>query len=283
MAGSLWKSGIRWRTVIPGVASSLVLFAIDCLFTPRVNLGLIVPPFYLGVLVFVYRTGTSRGVLAAGVALALLTFAGALPNIPFNLSMLFDRLVYGVTLAIIGAVLASALAVQNHLRGLSTIDALTGALFEKAFTAQIEREAIRVRRYRSKLSIVAVAIDGMAETRRAKGDRAGDALLATLARVCMAMIRQPSLFGRIGDRLLIAMPETTETGAHTVAERLRTALSDAALLPAGVESFQATVCFGISWFSDRDADAEAVLRRAAEALADSQAKGPGTITARSDS
>jgi diguanylate cyclase (GGDEF)-like protein len=267
-----------------GVGAAIVILVIDLVVSATAHLGLLVPVAYFGLLLFLYRAELDQSLLITGIAAGVLTLIGGVGTLSsFDATLILDRVVYAATLVALSTILFAAIRQQRELRSLSTVDALTGALHEQAFIAQVSRETIRVRRYRTKLSIIMAEIDNFAQIRKLRGAAASDALLATLAKVCLTGIRPTDLFGRSGNRLLIAMPETTELGSSTVAERLRSALSDPALLPESVENFDATVSYGISWVSDRDTNAENVLTRAEKALHAAQAKGPGSISTLKDS
>lgn len=271
------------RSTAISVGAAIVILAIDLVVGATVHLGLLVPVAYFGLLVFLYRAELDQTLLITGIAAGVFTLIGGAGTLSsFDGAAILDRVVYAATLVALTTMLFTSVRQQRELRSLSTVDALTGALHEKAFVAQVSRETIRVRRYRTKLSVIMAEIDNFAKIEKSLGKAGADALLATLAKVCLTGIRPTDLFGRSGDRLLIAMPETTELGSSTVAERLRSALSDPALLPEGVENFDATVSYGISWVSDRDTNAENVLIRAETALRAAQAKGPGSISTLKD-
>ncbi len=266
-----------------GVGAAFIILAIDLVVGSTLPLGLLVPIAYFGLLVLLYRFERDQALLISGIAAGVFTVVGGFGTLASPGSAeIIDRVAYAATLIGLTILLVASIKQQRELRSLSTVDALTGALHEAAFTIQVAREAIRVRRYRSKLSVIMAEIDNFKQIEKSKGRAASEALLASLAKVFLSGIRPTDLFGRSGNRLLIAMPETTELGSSTVAERLRTALSDPALLPEGIENFDATVSYGISWIFDRDTNADGVLARAEKALQASQAKGPGSITTLKD-
>jgi diguanylate cyclase (GGDEF)-like protein len=276
-AGS--KRGKGWKHSALGLVGALVIMAADLAANSALPLGLLIPAAYLGLIVFFYRSELDQALLTTGICAGVLTLVGgAGAMMAADIAAILDRVVYALALVVMSTILFSALKQQRALRALSTIDVLTGALHEPAFIAQIAREAIRVRRYRSKLSIIMAEIDNYAEIEKSRGAGYAEQLLASLAKVCVAGIRPTDLFGRADNRLLIAMPETTELGSSTVAERLRSVLTDPALLPEGVESFDATVSFGVSWIAERDKGSDGVMSRAETALRASQAKGPGSIS-----
>lgn len=280
-AGNGRDQGLKNNAI--GVGAAIVILAIDLLVDSTVSLGILVPVAYFGLLVVLYRSERDQTLLISGIAAGGFTVVGGFGTLASPGSAeIIDRVAYAATLIGLTILLVGAIKQQRELRSLSTVDALTGALHEAAFTVQVAREAIRVRRYRSKLSVIMAEIDNLKQIEKSKGRAASDALLASLAKVCLSGIRPTDLFGRSGDRLLIAMPETTELGSSTVAERLRTALSDPALLPEGIENFDATVSYGISWIFDRDTNADGVLARAEKALQTSKSKGPGTISTLKD-
>jgi diguanylate cyclase (GGDEF)-like protein len=104
-------------------------------------------------------------------------------------------------------------------------DPLTGLLNHRAFHMQLHAEAVRARRYRGRIALVAFDLDRFKETNDREGHQEGDRLLRAFATALAATVRETDFAGRTGGDefaalLLEAGPETVEGFLARLRERL---------------------------------------------------------------
>jgi diguanylate cyclase (GGDEF)-like protein len=152
----------------------------------------------------------------------------------------------------------------DRLAQLATTDGLTDLLNSRAFRQRFHEEMVRAVRYRQPLSLLIVDLDGLKRINDEYGHDAGDKALCRVAAAVRAGLREADLAARIGgDEFAVLAPNTNETAAIVLGERLRALVADGN--PSGVE-LGTSVSIGIASFvpSHRDAVSERSLMRAAD-------------------
>lgn len=156
--------------------------------------------------------------------------------------------------------------VEAELRRLATTDSLTNAYNRRYFLTAGEAEFSRMLRYGRPLSLLMLDADHFKRINDTFGHAAGDTALLAIADVCRTALRTNDTLGRLGGEEFGAiLPETTESEALQVAERLREALADREIR-TGEHRFHLTVSIGLATASPDDADFEGLLRKADSAL-----------------
>lgn len=171
---------------------------------------------------------------------------------------------------------------EDELRRLATTDPLTGAHNRRHFLDRTQREAARCRRYDHDLCIVMLDADHFKAINDTHGHAAGDRVLRTLAKVCMAQLRETDVFGRFGgEEFIAALPETPLEVAVDAAERLRGVLEATPIpLPDGTAGeIYVTVSIGVSAFIADDTDIQQAINRADEALYAAKEAGRNRVMA----
>ena len=134
----------------------------------------------------------------------------------------------------------------GSIQRLSLIDPLTQCLNRRAFDTQIEQEIERAQRYGRPLSLAFGDIDHFKRINDTEGHLVGDQVLRAAAQCLRDGLRTDidwiARFG--GEEFVILMPETDLAGGLASAERLRSALSEATLLP-DMPAFRVTISFGV--------------------------------------
>ena len=144
-------------------------------------------------------------------------------------------------------------------------DALTSALSRAETIARSELEIKKSFRSQKSMAFLMLDIDHFKLINDTYGHPIGDQVLINLAQVCKEELREIDIFGRVGgEEFLIALPETPESEAIDVANRLRIAVAQRGLATAGDKPLFITVSIGIAIFDPQDdqyLDSSAVMRK----------------------
>jgi diguanylate cyclase (GGDEF)-like protein len=111
-------------------------------------------------------------------------------------------------------------------------DPLTGVYNRRYFFEALEKEVQRSRRYGSHAALVLFDLDDFKRINDTHGHATGDAVLRGIAAVVAPLLRPVDSFARIGgEEFALLLPETRQLDALLVAERMRSALSRAEMVP----------------------------------------------------
>jgi diguanylate cyclase (GGDEF)-like protein len=151
-------------------------------------------------------------------------------------------------------------------------DALTGCLNYGSLRVATEREIQRSERHGHELTCCFVDIDGFKRVNDTRGHAFGNWVLAAVASVLCAQLRNSDLVGRYGgDEFVLVLPETGPAEARSLANRLRAEVSHG-LVPA--PGMPLDVSVGVTnWAPGLTADD--LMDRADQALAIAKEKGRG--------
>ncbi|WP_175688310.1 sensor domain-containing diguanylate cyclase [Burkholderia anthina] len=182
----------------------------------------------------------------------------------------------------LGTQLRRRMRAESELVLLARTDGLTGLNNRRSFAEVLDREWRRARRARSVFSLLFVDVDRFKAYNDTYGHQAGDDALAAVARCIGDNIRRPAdtaaRYG--GEEFVVLLPDTAETGAAQIAERIRAAIDGLPLEHAGSEYGHVTASIGLaSWTPEHDAQAEAVIKAADEALYSAKANGRNRVAA----
>ena len=116
---------------------------------------------------------------------------------------------------------------RDELAQLSTTDALTCIANRRRFDEFMDMEWARAIRSGNTLSLVLLDIDHFKNFNDAYGHAAGDNCLAAVSKaMCGVIVRSTDLLARYGgEEFACILPETTREHAHTIAEKLREAVT----------------------------------------------------------
>ncbi len=151
----------------------------------------------------------------------------------------------------------------DRLADAARTDPLTGLQNRRGFEEAFGLEVERARRHDRPLTVLLADLDYFKRVNDRLGHPAGDATLVRVGELLRSGRRRIDLVARAGgEEFAVILPETGETDAFLVAERMRSSVEQAfADRPVPI-----TVSFGLATFPGHGATADALLSSADQAL-----------------
>jgi diguanylate cyclase (GGDEF)-like protein len=133
-------------------------------------------------------------------------------------------------------------------------DYLTGLKTRGYFEQQLDLEFKRAERRRQKFGLLMIDIDHFKRLNDTFGHHVGDQMLRDVTSILMKDMREVDTVARYGgEEFVMILPETTETGAVYVAQRLRRAVEQAKFFAGSPHEIQhLTISIGVAVY-DTDA------------------------------
>lgn len=129
-------------------------------------------------------------------------------------------------------------------------DALTGLANRRHFDEQLRRVIAETDRFGGTSSLILVDIDLFKNVNDTYGHEAGDAVLRQIGKILGDGVRAVDICARYGgEEMVILLPQTPVAGATELAERLRHAIADRAVLFEGTP-IRVTASFGIAGYPE---------------------------------
>lgn len=155
---------------------------------------------------------------------------------------------------------------QSHLENMANTDSLTGLSNRQSFLHRAEKEFVRARRYTRPLSAVMIDVDHFKAINDRYGHAVGDVVLREVSAICQYSLRGSDLLGRIGgEEFVLLLPDTPQSNAIFVAERMREQLAKTPIKIDGLV-LNTTASFGVASMIDADINFNSMLERADEAM-----------------
>jgi diguanylate cyclase (GGDEF)-like protein len=166
----------------------------------------------------------------------------------------------------------------DHFENLSLEDSLTGLRNRRGFCQRLDDEVSRAQRYRHPLALLFVDVDGLKRINDRHGHRAGDIALRHVAGAIRTELRSTDLGGRWGgDEFAILAPNTPETAALALGERIRTLISR-----TGPHDGPVTASVGVAVFeparSVENVGSSSLIARADRALYEAKRAGRDCVS-----
>ncbi len=183
--------------------------------------------------------------------------------------------------------LADQAAVNLHkarLYAASITDRLTGLHNARHFEVTLELALDEARRTGKPLALVIVDIDHFKQFNDAHGHDAGDAVLATTARLLAEAVRPGSrdtAFRYGGEELCLVLPDTDAEAAAELAESYRRKVETTHVVHDG-EELRVTVSIGVASFPEAGSSRVALFQAADGALYESKRAGRNRVTVAAD-
>lgn len=165
---------------------------------------------------------------------------------------------------------------ESELRRLATSDGLTNLANRRSFIDHLEKEIARVRRFKTRASLLMVDIDHFKNINDTHGHAVGDTVLKHFAALCLQKMRSIDVVGRLGgEEFALLLPETDAAGALLFAQRFVEFVAAERLAELSGQGF--TVSVGVTQIRAEDVLPDEVLARADRALYDAKAGGRNTV------
>lgn len=145
-------------------------------------------------------------------------------------------------------------------------DELTGLPNRRMFDERLKQHLAECDRYDQVLALILCDVDHFKRVNDEHGHRAGDEVLAEIARAMAHAIRSIDICARYGgEELAILLPQTTVERAHEVAERLRATIASVRV-PVDGGAISVTASFGVACYPMSGAGRESLFAAADRAL-----------------
>jgi diguanylate cyclase (GGDEF)-like protein len=130
----------------------------------------------------------------------------------------------------------------------------------------LDAEVKRCLRYKKKVSLLFIDIDGFKRINDAFGHVVGSQALAELGQVLRQILRETDVVGRYGgDEFVIVLPETPLNGAMVIAERIRKKVEDYEFVAQNV-TVRLTVSLGVANCPKHTLTADGLIKKADAAM-----------------
>ena len=168
--------------------------------------------------------------------------------------------------------------INERLARLSVTDELTGLPNHRSFRESLRRELKRALRTGADLSLVLIDVDDFKVLNDCHGHAVGDAILARVAAVMRAQLREDDILARYGgEEFALIAPGTSLSGAVALAEKIRVAVSRSAfsvIALDGPQQVRVTVSAGAARF---DGDERRLFNDADRALYGAKESGKDCV------
>jgi diguanylate cyclase (GGDEF)-like protein len=164
----------------------------------------------------------------------------------------------------------------------SITDPLTGLYNRRYLDRRLKEEFSRAKRYKTPLSILLVDIDHFKSVNDTHGHQAGDLVLSYLAKLTLNAVRTSDIAARYGgEELLVIAPNTAESAAGALAERLRQHIENHELVltrdPGNRQVVRITVSVGVAVVDGEMEKAQQLVQQADEALYRAKKEGRNRV------
>jgi diguanylate cyclase (GGDEF)-like protein len=170
---------------------------------------------------------------------------------------------------------------SEELKKLTITDSLTGLLNRRYLYERLKDEVARSERYSHRLSLLMLDLDGFKYCNDTLGHLFGDKTLKNVAEALQNTVRSMDIVARYGgDEFMVILPETAETLAIDIAERLRTNVAKQALIPQETSDTVPpllTVSIGVVCYPDHGETIELLLENVDKALYRAKNSGKNRI------
>lgn len=167
---------------------------------------------------------------------------------------------------------------DNYERSLAMAltDSLTGLYNRRYLTAHMSSLTVRLTDSGKPLAVLMFDIDYFKQINDTHGHGVGDEVLVELSRRVVHNVRSVDTVARFGgEEFLVLMPDTEESLASTVAERLRASVAREPFRTRGEESLalEITISVGVAMFNPEVDTVDSIIKKADDALYEAKRSG----------
>lgn len=178
----------------------------------------------------------------------------------------------------LAAEIAHSKELETELQRQALTDPLTGLSNRRHYEMLFKREHDRCCRHGAALTLGMIDLDHFKRINDNHGHDVGDQVLKFVAEVMQRPLRHSDVLGRFGgEEFILILPDTSLAQARAIAERMRQALEDDALVQ-GDTLIKVTATFGLTQVRPADSDIQECVRRADEALYEGKRSGRNKVT-----
>ena len=171
---------------------------------------------------------------------------------------------------------------RQHLTESATLDPLTSLLNRRAMLPRLESECERSQRKAAPFTVIIADLDHFKRVNDTYGHNAGDDMLRQVAQRMEASVRKQDSVSRWGgEEFLILCPDTDLAGGQQVAEKIRQAIAEPAIM-LDDQPISQTISLGVALYRSGDKP-ESLLSRADEALYTAKASGRNRVVTETQS
>ncbi|MFC3533269.1 diguanylate cyclase [Vogesella facilis] len=158
---------------------------------------------------------------------------------------------------------AELMQANRELEQLARVDTLTGLANRRSANERLHAEFRRMQRSGSSYSVLLLDIDHFKRVNDTFGHESGDHVLQFVAGILQHGVRETDLAARFGgEEFLLLLPDTAPQHGLQLADKLRASIAAATVPLVG----RVTVSIGLAAATADDADEDAAVRRADQAL-----------------
>jgi diguanylate cyclase (GGDEF)-like protein len=149
---------------------------------------------------------------------------------------------------------------------LTITDDLTKLYNYRYLMKYLESDVKRCLRYKKKVSLLFIDVDGFKRINDTFGHLVGSQALAEMGQVFKRIVRETDVVGRYGgDEFVIVLPETPLNGAMVIAERIRKKVEECEFVAQNL-SIRLTVSLGVANCPKHTLTAEGLIKKADAAM-----------------
>ncbi|MBZ5498012.1 MAG: sensor domain-containing diguanylate cyclase [Acidobacteriia bacterium] len=164
------------------------------------------------------------------------------------------------------AVAINTIRMFDNAERLTITDDLTKLYNYRYLMQYLESEVKRCLRYKKKVSLLFIDVDGFKHVNDTFGHLVGSLALAEMGQVLRKILRETDVVGRYGgDEFVVVLPETPLNGALVIAERIRKKVEDYEFVAQDL-SIHLTVSLGIANCPKHTLTAEGLIKKADAAM-----------------
>jgi len=157
-------------------------------------------------------------------------------------------------------------------------DGLTGLYNHRYFQVRLQEELRRIKRNKSKLSLMMLDIDNFKNYNDTNGHPQGDWVLKELADILIQSVRAIDIVSRYGgEEFSVILPDTDSEDAFSVAERIRKNIEQSYFQVNGCDDKSITVSIGIACYPHQVSGKEELIKKADQALYQAKRQGRNQV------